>query len=747
VNAGGNVFVAGDVMPPSSGTYNFPLVHPIQGTPGGGQYDVFAAKINAAGTALDYSTFLGGALSDRAMGIAVDSQGSAFVAGVTESADYPVKNPISGHDHILGDTGREVDGFVTRLSPLGTTFIYSTFLGGDGNNVLGDDDAGTDSIHGIALDSSGSAWVAGMTTSHSFPGASGYDSLYDGFISKISDYSVIPPEVSSVTPLDGAVNVLISTSPISATFSRDMDINIFAGHMSLVPSSGGSPVAGSIGNNGWHEITFTPFAELEYDTSYTATITTGVTDTDGTPLPAAYSWEFTTEPAPLDTTPPTILSTVPDTSDDENMVGGVLVNSMITVAFSEAMDPATITSDNLILLSWDQSTLTDIIYSAVVSYNSVTHIATINPIADLPYSTDITLRVSYQIADPAGNAMGNNYYGTFKTECDPDAPTILSSYPENYATDISIDAVLTFTFDADMDSTTLNASGINIYRLFPYAPIDGSFSYEAATRTLSFTPTFLLPVGTWITALFYESVADTASRHVCYPSEYEPLFVYFATVDEDGISTAEEQGPNGDNPWYDGNGDGIADCGQANVTSLHTADGSKYVTLSSPAGQSLENVSTSSNPSGSDTPDGVLFPFGFFNFTITGFPEGGHTSLTIDLPAGETVNSYWKYGPTPDDPSAHWYEFMYDSNDDTGAIISGSQIVLYFVDGQRGDNNLTPDAKIIDPGAPAVMAENADFDGDHDVDGSDLAKLAGDLDDGTLGIETVEPFAADYGWQ
>ncbi|RLC15861.1 MAG: hypothetical protein DRH93_19305, partial [Deltaproteobacteria bacterium] len=279
------------------------------------------------------------------------------------------------------------------------------------------------------------------------------------------------------------------------------------------------------------------------------------------------------------------------------------------------------------------------------------------------------------------------------------------------------------------------------------APIDGSFSYEAATRTLSFTPTFLLPVGTWITALFYESVADTASRHVCYPSEYEPLFVYFATVDEDGISTAEEQGPDGDNPWYDGNGDGIADCGQANVTSLHTADGSKYITLSSPAGQSLENVSTSSNPSGSDTPDGVLFPFGFFNFTITGFPEGGHTSLTIDLPAGETVNSYWKYGPTPDDPSAHWYEFMYDSNDDTGAIISGSQIVLYFVDGQRGDNNLTPDAKIIDPGAPAVMAENADFDGDHDVDGSDLAKLAGDLDDGTLGIETVEPFAADYGWQ
>jgi len=749
VDTEGNAYVAGDLMPPGSSSppYNFPLVNPVQSTTGGGEWDAFVTKINTAGSAIDYSTFLGGSMSDKARGIAVDSHGSAFIAGETWSADYPIKNPISGHGAILGSTGNEMDGFITRLSPLGNNIIYSTFLGGGGS---GDDDAGTDSIHGIVVDDNGNAWVTGMTTSHHFPGPNGpilgFDLLTDGFISKISDDSPMPPEVFSVTPPANAVNILISTSPISATFTRDMDINSFDGHMSLVPSSGGSPVAGSIGNNGWHEITFTPSADLEYDTRYTATITTEVTDTDGTSLPADYSWEFTTEPAPPDTTPPTILSTVPDTSDDENIVRGVPVNSMIKVAFSEAMDPATITSDNLILWSWDQAILTDIIYSAVVSYNSVTHIANINPLVDLPYGTEISLMVSYRVADLAENTLGNSYYGAFKTECDPQAPTIISSSPVNYATDIPVDAVLTFTFDADMDPATLNASGINIYRLFPYVPIDGSFSYEVATRILSFTPTSLLPVGNWISALFYESVTDTAGRHVCYPSEYEPLFVYFATVDEDGISTAEEQGPDGDNPWYDGNGDWNADCGQANVTSLHTEDGSKYVTLSCPAGQLLQDVSPEANPSAGDTPDGITFPFGFFNFTIAGLDEGGATSLTLNLPEDETVNSYWKYGPTPENPNPHWYAFMYDSATGTGAVINGSEIVLYFVDGGRGDDNLIPDAKIIEPGAAGFIDITPDFDIDQDVDGSDLAELVRRLDVDNLPVVVVVPFAAAYGY-
>ena len=738
----GGAYVAGDVVPPSNGTYNFPLVHPIQGTPGGGQYDAFAAKINAAGTALDYSTFLGGALSDRARGIAVDSQDSAFVVGETSSADFPVENAISGHDHILGDTGREVDGFVTRLSPLGTTLIYSTFLGGGGNNVIGDDNAGTDSIHGIALDSSGNAWVAGMTTSHSFPGASGYDKLYDGFISKISDNSAMPPEVFSVTPLAGAVNVLISTSPISATFSRDMDINSFNGNISLATTIGGVAVSGTTGNNGWHVIEFTPSEPLAYETQYTVTITTGVTDTAGTPLPADYSWEFTTEPEGPDITPPTVVSTVPDTSPDyENRVE-VPLNAVVQVTFSEAMDQDTMISDNLFIRDdlWN-------IYNSTVSYNPATMTATITPDADLPYGTDFTLMVLYRVADQAGNTMGNTYSGWFKTACDPLSPTLISSIPGNSASGVSIDTGLSFTFSADMDESTLNENNIQIS--YYYAPsstfIDGSFSYATATRTLTFTPAESLPAGTMISAFFQKAVADTAGRHICYPSDNEPTYVYFTTEDLDGVSDQEEQGPDGTDVWYNGNGDYYADWTQANVTSLHTADGSQYVTLSCPAGEFLQGVTAIANPSSGNTPSGATFPFGFFNFTITGLEAGGTTSLTINLPAGETVNSYWKYGPTPDNNVPHWYNFMYDNVTGTGAVINGSEIVLNFVDGQRGDDDLTPDAKIIEPGAPGILESAFDFTGDNDVDGSDLAEFARRLSEGSISGETIASFASAYG--
>jgi hypothetical protein len=294
VNALGEASVAGDVMPPSSGGYNsFPLVNAIQGLPGGGQYDAFVTKINSTGTAIVYSTFLGGSLNDKARDIAVDSLGSTFVAGETWSADFPVENYLAGHGTLLGSTGGKVDGFITRFSPLGSAFIYSTFLGGDG---AGGDDGGTDSVHGIAVDDNGTAWVTGMTTSHSFPGAIGYDKLTDGFISKISDDSPVPPEISSVTPQAGAVAVPIS-SIISATFRADMAISSFNGNMTLVTSSGGVPVTGTVGNNGWHVIEFTPSSTLKPGTAYTATVTTGVTDTAGTHLSDNYFWEFTTESA------------------------------------------------------------------------------------------------------------------------------------------------------------------------------------------------------------------------------------------------------------------------------------------------------------------------------------------------------------------------------------------------------------------------------------------------------------------
>jgi parallel beta-helix repeat protein len=170
-----------------------------------------------------------------------------------------------------------------------------------------------------------------------------------------------------------------------------------------------------------------------------------------------------------------------------------------------------------------------------------------------------------------------------------------------------------------------------------------------------------------------------------------------ADDDSDGVSDVVEGGaPNGG----DGNSDGILDSQQDNVTSLPNAVDEGYVTIVSPGETALENVSAGDNPSPADAPAGVEFPIGFFEFTVSGMAPGGSTTVTLLLPVGHTVGTYYKYGPTPDNPTNHWYEFLY--NGTTGAEILPDRIILHFVDGQRGDNDLTANGQIVDPGAPAI---------------------------------------------
>ena len=64
------------------------------------------------------------------------------------------------------------------------------------------------------------------------------------------------------------------------------------------------------------------------------------------------------------------------------------------------------------------------------------------------------------------------------------------------------------------------------------------------------------------------------------------------------------------------------------------------------------------------------------------------------------MSTYYKYGPTPDNPTPHWYEFTYD--DETGAEINGNIITLYFVDGLRGDDDIMPNGTIVEPGGPGI---------------------------------------------
>ena len=124
--------------------------------------DGFVAKLNPTGNTLMYSTYLGGALNDLPMGVAVDSNGNAIIVGTTKSSDFPTTaNAISRTYRGATNTGPSVggDAFVSILNAGGTVFTYSTFLGGRGHDLA----------RGVAVDSQNNIYVCGLTSSGDFP--------------------------------------------------------------------------------------------------------------------------------------------------------------------------------------------------------------------------------------------------------------------------------------------------------------------------------------------------------------------------------------------------------------------------------------------------------------------------------------------------------------------------------------------------------------------------------------------------
>ncbi len=134
-----------------------------------GQTDTYVAKLNRAGSALVYATFVGGAIDDESAGIAINQRGEVYIAGQTLSPDFPT---TPGAFDTSFNTSYGYDAYVIKLNASGSALAYSTFLGGD------EDD---DSARGIAIDRHGAAYVVGYTVSTSFPTTVGaYDSTYNG---------------------------------------------------------------------------------------------------------------------------------------------------------------------------------------------------------------------------------------------------------------------------------------------------------------------------------------------------------------------------------------------------------------------------------------------------------------------------------------------------------------------------------------------------------------------------------------
>ena len=168
--------------------------------------------------------------------------------------------------------------------------------------------------------------------------------------------------------------------------------------------------------------------------------------------------------------------------------------------------------------------------------------------------------------------------------------------------------------------------------------------------------------------------------------------------DSDGISDIEEKGPNGNDPTYDGNTDGTPDWQQSSVTSLWNYNHEYYLTIAQPGGYSLIDVKAIDNPSPENAPN-VEFPVGFFSFIID-LQGGSSCSVNMYFPEGIVIEDYYKYGQTTTWPMDQWYEFMYDNQ--TGvSIVQANEIIIYFVDGERGDDDITVNGYIVEPGGPS----------------------------------------------
>ena len=220
VDRSGSAYISGQTL-----SSDFPVTHGALQTSFGGVEDATVFKLNASGSALVYSTYLGGSSDDAARGIAVDSAGNAFVTGFTESTDFPTTPGA------LQETfGGEFDAFVSKLNPTGSALVYSSYLGGSSG----------DSSTGIAIDATGNAYVVGQTVSTDFPTTSGAlqttaDGTNEGFISKLDTtgshlgYSTYLGGTGGYTQADSiAVDAVGNAYVTGVTFSAHFPVTLGA---------------------------------------------------------------------------------------------------------------------------------------------------------------------------------------------------------------------------------------------------------------------------------------------------------------------------------------------------------------------------------------------------------------------------------------------------------------------------------------------------------------------------------------
>jgi methionine-rich copper-binding protein CopC len=290
------------------------------------------------------------------------------------------------------------------------------------------------------------------------------------------------PTVTAETPAANASAVPTNTT-LTATFSGAMSASTITVGNFVLKSSAGTTVTATVAyNTSTFTASLTPSARLANSTTYTATIN-GVTDSAGHPLGSAFSWSFTTGPAPA------VSSQTPAAG-----ATNVIVSAVPSATFNEAVQSSTI--------SFTLKSSTGTAVAGTVSYNSATNTATFKPSAALAYNTKYTATVS-GAKDTAGDPMSGSSSWTFTT--DPLQPAVTKVTPTSGTANLPLTTAPTVTFNEAVQAGSI------VFTLTPSGgtAVSGTVSYSSATNTTMFTPSAQLANDTTFTASV-SGVKDTA---------------------------------------------------------------------------------------------------------------------------------------------------------------------------------------------------------------------------------------------
>lgn len=327
-----------------------------------------------------------------------------------------------------------------------------------------------------------------------------------------------PPTVVITSPLADARNVAINTL-ITAEFSEGMNpAGLTGASFTLVNDALGTRVPGTVTYAvASRTAFFTPTAPstLANNTSFTATLTTAITDLAGNALGANNVWRFTTAALP-DTTRPTVVLTVP--AHDATAVAS---NTVVTATFSEAMNPVTLSGSSFTLFNNTLGTAV----AGTVSYAAIGRTALFTPTspATLAAGSLFTATITTAVTDLAGNALAMATVWTFTTAsnapADTTRPTVVNTVPAADANSVPINTAVTATFSEPMNPATLSGSTFTLVNTTSGVPVTGTVTYSATGRTLIFTPTSpsTLANNSAFTARITTAVTDLAGNGLAEP--------------------------------------------------------------------------------------------------------------------------------------------------------------------------------------------------------------------------------------